>query len=156
MKKKKARKRGRLSGESGTRRCSKEGEEKETEERRRERRKKGREKEGIHRLGCKNTITAAFTKSLWSARLPPDLERQFVIRHLCTFFYADGDTLVFIDYRADRMREIVEAFGMKPQFNAECVPSNIVRMHGKSAAAQIKGLLHSKSEFSDLVDLKKS
>ncbi|XP_065919283.1 2,3-bisphosphoglycerate-independent phosphoglycerate mutase-like [Dysidea avara] len=29
----------------------------------------------------------------------------------------DGDTLLFIDFRADRMRQIVEAFGIKPQFD---------------------------------------
>ena len=38
----------------------------------------------------------------------------------------DGDTLIFIDYRADRMRQIVEAFGIKPQFETETIPNNIV------------------------------
>eukprot|EP00117_Sycon_ciliatum_P038751 scpid51270/ scgid28748/ 2,3-bisphosphoglycerate-independent phosphoglycerate mutase len=37
----------------------------------------------------------------------------------------DGDTLVFIDYRADRMREIVEALGDKPQFETSRAPQNL-------------------------------
>ena len=35
----------------------------------------------------------------------------------CCVHIADGDTLLFIDFRADRMRQIVEAFGIKPQFD---------------------------------------
>lgn len=31
----------------------------------------------------------------------------------------DGDTLVFIDFRADRMREIVQCFGVEPQFDLD-------------------------------------
>lgn len=38
----------------------------------------------------------------------------------------DGDTLVFIDFRADRMRQIVEAFGVKPQFDTDKIPKDIV------------------------------
>lgn len=41
----------------------------------------------------------------------------------------DNDTLVFIDFRADRMREIVEAIGIKPQFDTDCIPSNLVCTH---------------------------
>ncbi|XP_028391357.1 2,3-bisphosphoglycerate-independent phosphoglycerate mutase-like [Dendronephthya gigantea] len=37
----------------------------------------------------------------------------------------DGDTLVFIDFRADRMRQIVEAFGIKPQFETDKIPKDI-------------------------------
>lgn len=39
----------------------------------------------------------------------------------------DGDTLVFFDFRADRMRQIVETFGIEPPFDTgtsavvECV-----------------------------------
>ena len=40
----------------------------------------------------------------------------------------DNDTLVFINFRSDRMRQIVEALGIKPQFPTEgCVPQNLVR-----------------------------
>ena len=37
-----------------------------------------------------------------------------------------GDTLLFIDFRADRMRQIVEAFGIKPQFNTEASLHDLV------------------------------
>ncbi|PIK37305.1 putative 2,3-bisphosphoglycerate-independent phosphoglycerate mutase-like [Apostichopus japonicus] len=37
----------------------------------------------------------------------------------------DGDTLIFIDFRADRMREIVEALGVKPQFETSSVPKDL-------------------------------
>ena len=38
----------------------------------------------------------------------------------------DGDTLIFIDFRADRMREIVEAIGIKRHFDADVVPKDLV------------------------------
>ncbi len=38
----------------------------------------------------------------------------------------DNDTLVFIDFRADRMRQIVEAIGIKPQFEIDSTPKNLV------------------------------
>merc|ERR1712170_20133 len=31
----------------------------------------------------------------------------------------DGDTLIFMDFRADRMREIVETFGEAPPFDTD-------------------------------------
>lgn len=34
--------------------------------------------------------------------------------------------MIFIDFRADRMRQIVEAFGIKPQFDTEVIPKDIV------------------------------
>ncbi|XP_006820372.1 2,3-bisphosphoglycerate-independent phosphoglycerate mutase-like [Saccoglossus kowalevskii] len=34
----------------------------------------------------------------------------------------DGDTMIFIDFRADRMREIVEAFGIQRNFDTEVAP----------------------------------
>lgn len=37
----------------------------------------------------------------------------------------DNDTLLFIDFRADRMRQIVEALGIKPQFDTESTPQNL-------------------------------
>lgn len=37
----------------------------------------------------------------------------------------DGDTLCYIDYRADRMREINEATGIKPPFETDVVPKNL-------------------------------
>lgn len=37
----------------------------------------------------------------------------------------DGDTLIFIDFRADRMREIVEAMGLKPQFDTSVIPKDL-------------------------------
>lgn len=39
---------------------------------------------------------------------------------------ADSDTLMFIDFRADRMRQIVEALGIKPQFETDTIPQNLV------------------------------
>ena len=42
--------------------------------------------------------------------------------------FLDGDTLIFIDFRADRMRQIVEAFGIKPQFETEKIPKDIVSL----------------------------
>ncbi|EDV20042.1 uncharacterized protein TRIADDRAFT_32533 [Trichoplax adhaerens] len=38
---------------------------------------------------------------------------------------SNGDTLVFIDFRADRMRQISEAFGMQPQFSTDVVPTDL-------------------------------
>lgn len=40
--------------------------------------------------------------------------------------HVDGDTLVFIDFRADRMRQINEAFGIKPPFETDVIPKNLV------------------------------
>lgn len=37
----------------------------------------------------------------------------------------DNDTLIFIDYRADRMRQIVEAFGIQRHFDTAVVPQNL-------------------------------
>lgn len=37
----------------------------------------------------------------------------------------DGDTLVFIDFRADRMRQIVEAFGLRRHFETETVANDL-------------------------------
>eukprot|EP00112_Aurelia_sp_Birch-Aquarium-sp1_P002755 Seg1305.5 transcript_id=Seg1305.5/GoldUCD/mRNA.D3Y31 product="2 3-bisphosphoglycerate-independent phosphoglycerate mutase" protein_id=Seg1305.5/GoldUCD/D3Y31 len=37
----------------------------------------------------------------------------------------DGDTLVFIDFRADRMRQIVEAFGLQRHFETDVVAKNL-------------------------------
>ncbi|XP_041476787.1 2,3-bisphosphoglycerate-independent phosphoglycerate mutase-like [Lytechinus variegatus] len=37
----------------------------------------------------------------------------------------DGDTLMFIDFRADRMRQIVEAFAINRNFETSVVPQNI-------------------------------
>lgn len=42
-------------------------------------------------------------------------------RSSCT----DNDTLVFIDFRADRMRQIVEALGIKPQFEVDVIPKGL-------------------------------
>ncbi|CAK9299416.1 unnamed protein product [Gordionus sp. m RMFG-2023] len=38
----------------------------------------------------------------------------------------DGDTVFFFNYRADRMREIVECIGLKPQFDTNVIPKNLV------------------------------
>lgn len=45
----------------------------------------------------------------------------------CTLGAVDGDELVFFDFRADRMREIVEAIGIKPQFETKRAPPQTVR-----------------------------
>eukprot|EP01083_Nonionella_stella_P138347 421003_1 len=37
----------------------------------------------------------------------------------------DGDTLIFIDFRSDRMREIVEVFGIKPPFETDVVRKDL-------------------------------
>jgi 2,3-bisphosphoglycerate-independent phosphoglycerate mutase len=37
----------------------------------------------------------------------------------------DDDSLVFINYRSDRMREIVEALGVKPPFTTEVTRKNL-------------------------------
>ena len=36
----------------------------------------------------------------------------------------DGDVMLFFNYRSDRMRQIVEAFGIKPQFETAVTPQN--------------------------------
>ena len=45
--------------------------------------------------------------------------------------FLDGDTLIFIDFRSDRMRQIVEAFGIKPQFETDKIPKDIVSGNSK-------------------------
>ena len=42
------------------------------------------------------------------------------------YIIIDQDTLIFIDFRADRMRQIVEAIGIKPQFDTDVIPKDIV------------------------------
>jgi len=49
----------------------------------------------------------------------------------------DGDTLIFFDYRADRMRQIVEAFGIKRGFETAVVAKNL----------NITGMTQYKAEF---------
>ena len=49
-----------------------------------------------------------------------------VVNHV--IFPLGGDTLLFIDFRADRMRQIVEAFGIKPQFTADVIPNDLVSL----------------------------
>ena len=44
----------------------------------------------------------------------------------------DNDTLVFIDFRADRMRQIVEAMGIKPQFDTDTIPKDLVSLVASS------------------------
>ena len=38
----------------------------------------------------------------------------------------DGDTLIFFDFRSDRMREINEAIGIKPAFDTEFIRKDLV------------------------------
>lgn len=42
-----------------------------------------------------------------------------------TCVHSDNDTLVFIDFRADRMRQIVEAVGIGPQFEVGVAPKGL-------------------------------
>ena len=44
--------------------------------------------------------------------------------HVCAL--ADGDTMMFIDFRADRMRQIVEAFGLQRQFETHKIVKDLV------------------------------
>jgi len=37
----------------------------------------------------------------------------------------DGDTMIFIDFRSDRMRQIVEAFGIQRHFDTSVVPQDL-------------------------------
>ena len=41
----------------------------------------------------------------------------------------DGDVLCFIDFRADRMRQINEAFGIKPPFETDVIPKDLVSVY---------------------------
>ena len=43
--------------------------------------------------------------------------------------FTDGDVLCFIDFRADRMRQINEAFGIKPPFETDVIPKDLVSIH---------------------------
>jgi 2,3-bisphosphoglycerate-independent phosphoglycerate mutase len=45
--------------------------------------------------------------------------------HALPLLQTDNDTLMFIDFRADRMRQIVEALGIKPQFDVDSTPQNL-------------------------------
>ena len=49
-----------------------------------------------------------------------------IYMYLCICFFTDNDTLIFIDFRADRMRQIVEAIGIKPQFDTDVIPKDLV------------------------------
>ena len=64
--------------------------------------------------------------------LPNDFEfsdEHNMNSQLHVYNFSDGDTLIFIDFRADRMRQIVEAFGIKPQFETDKIPKDIVSTH---------------------------
>ena len=52
-----------------------------------------------------------------------------LVKHIVfsIFLITDGDTLCFIDFRADRMRQISEAFGIKPPFETDVIPKDLVR-----------------------------
>ena len=41
----------------------------------------------------------------------------------------DGDILCFIDFRSDRMRQINEAFGIKPPFETDVIPKDLVSVY---------------------------
>ena len=45
---------------------------------------------------------------------------------LSTLGVSDGDTIVFFDFRSDRMREIVETFGVKQNFETDVQPRDLV------------------------------
>ena len=51
-----------------------------------------------------------------------------IVALLCTTHThsIDSDTLIFIDFRADRMRQIVEALGIRPQFQTDAIPRDLV------------------------------
>lgn len=49
-----------------------------------------------------------------------------LIKYAYVFVSLDGDTLIFIDFRADRMRQISEAFGIQPQFSTDVIPKDLV------------------------------
>ena len=51
---------------------------------------------------------------------------KHIYMYLCIRFFTDNDTLIFIDFRADRMRQIVEAIGIKPQFDTDVIPKDLV------------------------------
>ena len=40
--------------------------------------------------------------------------------------FLENDTMVFFNYRSDRMREIVETFGVKRNFETDTFPKNLV------------------------------
>lgn len=50
----------------------------------------------------------------------------FAVMIIFLFLHSDNDTVIFIDFRADRMRQIVEAVGIKPQFDTDTIPQNLV------------------------------
>ena len=63
--------------------------------------------------------------------------------------FSDKDTLLFIDYRSDRMRQIVETFGLKRNFDTDLPhPEGLVRSHARLATqfgplwTAISGLLN--------------
>ena len=43
-----------------------------------------------------------------------------------TIYWTDGDTLCYIDFRSDRMRQINETTGIKPPFETAAIPQNLV------------------------------
>ena len=50
------------------------------------------------------------------------------LKIIVMFVATDGDTLCFIDFRADRMRQINEAMGIKPPFDTDVIPRDIVSL----------------------------
>eukprot|EP00794_Sanderia_malayensis_P005172 gene5172-5824_t len=64
------------------------------------------------------TIEARYAKQETDEFLKPIIvDKEGCIR--------DGDTLVFIDFRADRMRQIVEAIGITRHFETDVVPKDL-------------------------------
>lgn len=70
------------------------------------------------------------------------------------FFHSDNDTVIFIDFRADRMRQIVEAVGIKPQFDTDTIPQNLVgiEMRVANTAPRHKFLEESLCKYNQYLD----
>ena len=73
------------------------------------------------------TIQVIISQSLFI--LSEMLSLELILIKFFPMFFLDGDTLIFIDYRSDRMRQIVECFGIQKHFDFDPTvePKNIVR-----------------------------
>lgn len=59
-----------------------------------------------------------------------DIDNNNINKYIYNFsLFTDGDVLCFIDFRADRMRQINEAFGIKPPFETDVIPKDLVSIH---------------------------
>ena len=66
---------------------------------------------------------ATFVKEQYESGVTDEFLKPIIVND--QGLIGDGDTLLFFDFRADRMRQINEAFGIQRHFETDVVPKDI-------------------------------